>query len=268
MQQGRVYLSLVVTPLQWLVDLPSRVADNLSGVLVTRSTLLNDNERLRSEALDLERQVLLNASLMAENVRLRELVNARKRLEEPVEAAELIGVNPDPFQHEVIINRGFEDGAYNGEPVLDAGGVMGQVISSSHYTSRVMLITDSRAAVPVEVNRNGLRAIALGKGLRHELELQHVPDTADIRQGDLLLTSGLGEEFPRGYPVGHVTEVTRDPGQKFVTVRVKPSARLDKSRHLLLVNHHKAVDLARKQAEKSADAPAQPSSVDESDADS
>ncbi|WP_279387525.1 rod shape-determining protein MreC [Marinobacterium mangrovicola] len=237
MREGRAWMSLVVTPLQWLVDLPSRAADNLSGVLVSRTTLLSDNERLRTEALQLERKVQQNASLMAENIRLRELLDAGQRVDEPVRLVELIGVNPDPFQHEVIINHGSEDSVYDGQPVLDAGGVMGQVVSLSHYTSRVMLITDARAAIPVEVNRNGFRAIALGKGVLGELELEHVPDTADVREGDLLVTSGLGGRFPRGYPVGIVGEVVRDPGQQFVQVRARPSARLDKSRHLLLVGN-------------------------------
>ncbi|WP_084404145.1 rod shape-determining protein MreC [Marinobacterium litorale] len=238
MREGRSYLSLVVTPLQWLVDLPSRAADNLSGVLVSRATLLSENERLRTEALVLERKVQQNASLMAENIRLRELLSARERVQEPVKLAELIGVNPDPFQHEVIINRGSEEGVYAGQPVLDAGGVMGQVVSLSHYTARIMLITDARAAIPVEVNRNGFRAIALGKGVMDELELEHVADTADVRVGDRLVTSGLGGRFPRGYPVAKVTEVVRDPGQQFVQVKAVPTARLDKSRHLLLVEHH------------------------------
>lgn len=240
MREGRAYLSLVITPLQWLVDLPSRLADNLSGVVVSRATLVSDNERLRSEALVLERKVQQNAALIAENIRLRELLGAKARVKEPSQMVELIGVNPDPFQHEVIINRGSEDGVYLGEPVLDAGGIMGQVVSLSHYTARVMLITDTRGAVPVEVNRNGLRAIALGKGVKGEMELEHVPDTADIRVGDLLVASGLGGRFPRGYPVAEVTSVVRDPGRQFVVVKAKPSARLDKSRHLLLVDNRQA----------------------------
>ncbi|GGB83718.1 hypothetical protein GCM10011352_06960 [Marinobacterium zhoushanense] len=237
MKEGRAYLSLLTTPLQWLVDLPARAADNLSSVVVSRATLLSDNERLRSEALLLERKVQQNAALIAENIRLRELLGAAKRIEEPVKLAELIGVNPDPFQHEVIVNSGSEDGVYEGQPALDAGGIMGQVVTLSHYTSRVMLITDARAALPVEVNRNGFRTIALGKGDLRELELEHVADTADIRVGDLLVTSGLAGRFPRGYPVAEVTEVIRDPGRQFVQVKARPAARLDKSRHLLLVDH-------------------------------
>ncbi|WP_268814364.1 rod shape-determining protein MreC [Nitrincola tapanii] len=239
MKDGRVYLSLLITPLQWLVDLPSRGADRLSDVVVDRATLVRDNERLRTESLELQRKAQLMAALTEENRQLRGLLNARERIEAQVTMAELIGINPDPFLHEVIINRGFEEGLYAGQPVLDAGGVMGQIISLTHYTSRVMLVTDARTAIPVEVNRNGFRSIALGRGVLGELELSHVPDTADIQEGDLLLTSGLGGRFPRGYPVAVVSEVIRDPGRPFTLVKATPSARLDRSRHLLVVDYRR-----------------------------
>ncbi|WP_409523285.1 rod shape-determining protein MreC [Nitrincola sp. MINF-07-Sa-05] len=238
MREGRVYLSLLITPLQWMVDLPARAADNLSDVVVDRATLVRDNERLRTESLDLERKVQLMASLERENEQLRDLLNARQRIEADVTMAELIGINPDPFLHEIILSRGTEDGVFEGQPVLDAGGVMGQVLSTAHYTSRVMLITDARTAIPVEVLRNNFRTIAIGRGVPGELEIAHVPDTADIREGDLLLTSGLGGRFPPGYPVAVVTEVLRDPGRPFSLVKASPSARLDRSRHLLLVDYH------------------------------
>ncbi|ULG70853.1 rod shape-determining protein MreC [Marinobacterium sediminicola] len=237
LKEGRAWLSLLVTPLQWVVDIPTRVADSLSDVLVDRASLVRENEALKSEALVLERKVQQMAALAAENIRLRELLGAGERLEPETRLVELIGVNPDPFQHEVILNKGSEDGVFAGQPVLDAGGVMGQVVSLAHYTNRTMLITDARSAIPVEVNRNGFRAIALGKGALDELELEHVPDTADIREGDLLVTSGLGGRFPRGYPVARVKEVIRDPGRPFTLVKAEPTARLDRSRHLLLVDY-------------------------------
>lgn len=250
MKEGRAWLSLLVTPLQWVVDIPSRVADSLSGVVVERASLVRENQSLKAESLVLARKVQQMAALTAENIRLRELLSAGERVDAPTRLAELIGVNPDPFQHEIILNRGSEDRVFIGEPVLDAGGVLGQVVSLAHYTSRVMLITDARSAIPVEVNRNGYRGIALGKGVINELELEHVPDTADIQVHDLLLSSGLGGRFPRGYPVAIVTEVIRDPGRPFTLVKAEPAARLDRSRQLLLVEfepqlpevHSEAVD--------------------------
>lgn len=237
MKDGRMYLTLLVTPLQWLVDIPSRAADSLSDVFVDRASLVRDNEMLRTETLELQRKSLRMDALIEENTQLRELLNARKRLELDVKAVELIGINPDPFLHEVILNRGFEDGLAVGQPVIDAGGIMGQVLSLAHYTSRVMLITDARTAIPVEVNRSGFRTIALGKGLLNEMELSHVPSTADIEEGDLLVTSGLGGRFPRGYPVARVEEIVRDPGRPFLLVKAMPSARLDRSRQLLVIDY-------------------------------
>ncbi|WP_338080808.1 rod shape-determining protein MreC [Amphritea balenae] len=236
MNQTRAYLSLLITPLQWVVDTPAQVADELSDVLVTRTQLVDENRRLRQEALLLKQRVQQVASLTAENLRLRELMDGRKRLEQDVMLTELIGVNPDPFQHQIILNRGSEDNAYVGQAVLDSGGIMGQIVELSHYTSRAMLITDSRHAIPVEVNRNGFRSIALGNGSVNQLELGHVPDTADIREGDLLVSSGLGGRFPRGYPVARIVSVKRDPGQSFALVKAEPTATLNKSRHILLVD--------------------------------
>ncbi|WP_255512533.1 rod shape-determining protein MreC [Pontibacterium sinense] len=236
MRQGRAYISLVLTPVQWLVDLPAELADEVSDVVVDRGLLMKENARLKAEALLLEQKGQQLDSLAEENSRLRSLLNGRIRIPNEVTLVELIGVNPDPFQHQVVVNRGSEDGLFLGQPVLDSGGIMGQIVEMSHYTSRVMLITDARHAIPVELNRTGFRAIALGKGEPDELELQHVSDTIDIQEGDLLVTSGLAGRFPRGYPVAVVTEVTHDPGLSFTKVRAKPSARLDKSRHLLLVD--------------------------------
>lgn len=239
MRQGRAYVALILTPVQWLVDLPAELADEVSDVVVDRGLLMKENARLKADALLLEQKGQQLASMSEENKRLRALLNGRQRIPDEVTLVELIGVNPDPFQHQVVIDQGSEDGIYLGQPILDAGGVMGQVVEMSHYTSRIMLITDTRHAIPVELNRTGFRAIALGKGEPDELELQHVSDTTDIQEGDLLVTSGLGGRFPRGYPVAVVTEVIHDPGLAFSKVRAKPSARLDKSRHLLLVDRPK-----------------------------
>jgi rod shape-determining protein MreC len=122
-----------------------------------------------------------------------------------------------------------------GQPVLDARGLMGQVVELMPYTSRVLLLTDTTHSIPVQVNRNGLRAIASGTGNPERLELRHVADTADIKEGDLLVSSGLGQRFPAGYPVATVKEVIHDSGQPFAIVRAVPTAALNRSRYLLLV---------------------------------
>lgn len=235
-RDSRAYLSLLLTPLQWIVDVPSRVAGEVSELVVDRRLLIKENTYLKAEALQLELKTQQNAALIQENDRLRALLKGAGRVQYDVGLVELIGVNPDPFQHQVIINQGSEQNVRLGQPVLDAGGIMGQVTELAHYTSRVMLITDARHALPVEINRNGFRSIALGKGQLDELELDYVPDTADVQVGDLVVTSGLAGRFPRGYPVAEIREVIRDPGQPFTKVIITPTALLDKSRHLLLVD--------------------------------
>ena len=149
--------------------------------------------------------------------------------------ADVIGVTPDPLSHEIILNMGESDGLKEGQAVLDARGLMGQIVHTSAHTARAILISDNSHAVPVEVNRNGLRAIALGTGERDRMELAHVPDTADIEVGDLLVSSGLGGRFPQGYPVARISSIKHDPGEPFARVQARPLARLDSSSLVLVV---------------------------------
>nr|WP_093308616.1 rod shape-determining protein MreC [Allopseudospirillum japonicum] len=235
MAQVRSTLTIVVTPLQWSADLPGRLWGWGVDLLSHRNALLEENETLKSQVLLLSKRVERMAALAAENVRLRELLHAVAVDEENFITAELIGLDADPFTHQVVINRGREDGVYVGQPVIDATGLMGQVISVAAYTSRVLLVADASHAVPVQINRNGLRLIALGTGAIDELRLAHVPDTADIEENDLLVTSGLGGRFPVGYPVAQVTHIQHDPGQPFAIVSARPLAQLDRSRYLLLL---------------------------------
>lgn len=228
-------VSVVAAPFYWITDLPVRFYHWVDESWRSRQTLLSDNEQLRAEALLLKAKVQKLAALEAENVRLRELLNSSDLLDDSVLVAELIGVSPDPLHHEIIINKGIDDGVYVGQPVIDALGLMGQVIEVGPLQSRVLLITDATHALPVQINRNGVRSVAEGVGLYHELELQHLAATTDIKVGDLLVSSGLGHRFPAGYPVAVVSEVIIDPGQPFATVKAKPSAALDRSRHVLLV---------------------------------
>jgi rod shape-determining protein MreC len=133
------------------------------------------------------------------------------------------------------VNKGSKAGIYVGQPVIDANGLFGQVVEVGLYSCRVLLITDSTHALPVQVNRNGVRSVAEGIGLMHELELRHVAATTDIVEGDVLVSSGLGGRFPSGYPVATVTSVVHNPGQSFSTVKAMPLAQLNRSRHVLLV---------------------------------
>lgn len=231
----REKLAQIVTPFYQITDVPTRVNDWRKDTFVSHADLKIENETLKTELLIHQRKLQQLASLAAENVRLRQLLNASEMLQDTVLIAELIGVSPNPLSHKVIINRGTADGAFKGQPVLDAFGLMGQVIEVGETASTVLLISDSTHGIPVQVNRNGVRAIAEGTGDLNSLSLRHVSANTDIRAGDLLVSSGLGERFPVGYPVAEVQQVVRDPGKAFLTVIAKPMARLDRSRHLLLV---------------------------------
>jgi rod shape-determining protein MreC len=235
MAATRATLSAAVFPFYWVSDLPSRLGNWGKQNLVSRSSLLQENERLSAEALLLETRVQQMAALRAENERLRALLNSSALMQDDVLVAELIGISPDPARHLVILNKGSSDGVFIGQPLVDAEGLMGQVIEVAANSSRVLLVTDATHAIPVQVNRNGVRAIAEGVGLLDSLELRHVASTEDIEVGDLLVSSGLGGRFPVGYPVAVVTEVLRDPGQTFARVKAAPSAALNRSRHVLLV---------------------------------
>ena len=235
LQELRAGLTLVAAPFYFAADIPRRFSDWTDQTFASRARLIRDNESLRAEALLLKAKVQTLAALEAENLRLRELLNSSAILDETVLVAELISVNPDPARHQVVINKGSDDGVFPGQPVIDAEGLTGQVIEVGPSLSRVLLITDITHAIPVQVNRNGVRSIAEGTGRTDELELRHVPATMDIEVGDLLVSSGLGQRFPVGYPVGVVTQVTNDPGKEFAVVKARPSAQLNRSRYLLLV---------------------------------
>jgi rod shape-determining protein MreC len=231
----RAGLSVLVTPIILIADVPERTLKGVSEVVASRDDLQKDNRHLREEVLMLHAKTEKMAALTAENNRLRGLLGSAEKVEDNVLVAELIGVDPDPDRHIVIIDKGSSEGVFVSQPLLDAEGLMGQVIEAGPITSRVLLISDRLHSVPVQVVRSNLRLIARGTGIITELELRHVQDTADIVEGDLLVSSGLGGRFPVGYPVGVVSKIRHDPGKPFAVVRATPTARLDRTRHALLV---------------------------------
>lgn len=224
-----------LAPVHWLGSAPGRLSDWVASLFTTRDDLIEQNEALNARLLILERRALKYAALASENNELRRLMNSSEVLDDHVIVGEVVAVSPDPFSHEIVINKGSRDGVEVGQAILDANGLMGQVQQTSGFTSRVLLVSDSSHAVPVEVVRNGLRAVLLGNGDPDVLELVHVPDTADIREGDLLVSSGLGGRFPRGYPVAEVKQITKEPGEPFVQIRASPRAELNRSRLVLVV---------------------------------
>ena len=173
--------------------------------------------------------------LERENLRLRELLGSSFRLPERVQVAEVLRVDSALLSQHVVINKGERDAVFEGQSVLDSSGVMGQVMTVSQFSSRVILVTDPSHGTPVQVNRNGLRSVARGRGLNELLQLEYLPHNSGIRVGDLLVTSGLGGRFPSGYPVGTVISVKESPGKNFSEVTVEPTARIATSREVLLV---------------------------------
>ena len=233
--ESRAAMTVAVTPVVVIADLPNRSARGLTEMLSSRDDLRRRITELESELTLFKVKTEKMAALTAENNRLRDLLGSAAKLQDNVLVAELIGVNPDPEEQEVVIDKGLVDDVFVGQPVLDSRGLMGQVIEVSRYTSRVLLISDQEHSVPVQVLRSNLRLIAQGTGIDQKLELQHVNSTADIRVGDQILSSGLGNRFPVGYPVGVVDEVVFEPGKPFAEVTASPTAQLDRSRHVLLV---------------------------------
>ncbi len=175
------------------------------------------------------------AEMSAENLQLKTLLNGAELVKNSVLVAELVGISPDPFHHVITINRGASDNIIEGLAVIDGEGLMGQVVEVFDNHSRVLLITDSRHALPVYNLRNNVRGIIEGSGDYQRLRLRHVSPTQDIQVGDVLLSSGLGQRFPSGYPVGTVSAIDKDPGQAFIEVSLSPAAKVDRSLRLLVV---------------------------------
>lgn len=228
-------ISTLVYPLQYAAGLAADLPRKVSAMTVSRQALLDENEKLRDEQLRMHSRLQRIATLEDENRRLRSLLESSVEFYERVLVAELVGVELEPFRQQVIINKGLTHGVFNGQPVVDSGGIMGQIIHVSPFSSTVLLITDPTHSIPVLVNRNGLRSVAAGLGQDNVVSLEHVPVNADIKEGDLIVSSGLGRKFPKGYPVGAVSSVTRVPGELFSSILISPSAKFGETREALLL---------------------------------
>jgi len=231
----RQAFSLIVYPIQVGVDLPFAGWRLVSRAVTDQSALLEENSQLRSERLAVDVRLQRLAALEAENDRLRAMLDSSARVSDRVLVVEILAVDLDPYRQRFTINRGLNDGVYIGQALLDAEGVVGQIVRVELMTSEVVLISDADHALPVAINRNGLRTIVVGTGDSSRLRLPYLTNSADIEPGDLLMSSGLGGIFPSGYPVGRVLEVHRRPGQSFAEVIAEPAAQLDRDREVLLV---------------------------------
>lgn len=228
-------LSAAVYPLRVVASLPYRIGHTLSTDLASRRRLLARNAVLERQALEMGARLQQLTTLEHDNAHLRALMDAAATTRGKVRVSEIMSVDLDPFRQQIVIDKGDTDGAYLGQPLLGAHGIMGQITHVGPFSSVAILITDPNTAIPVEISRNGLRTIAVGTGSSDRLDLPYLPNNADVRQGDVLVTSGLAGRFPHGYPVAVVTSVVQKPGEPFADIDARPAAELGRSHEVLLL---------------------------------
>lgn len=234
-QSSRVYMNSLMSPLQYFANLPSVLLDVSSQRLTSRAELVEENQRLTNQVLLMSERLQRFDVLQAENDKLRKLLQAPVKTPTKKMVAELMAVDNSPFSQQIVINKGALEDVYLSQSVLDDKGIVGQVMEVGSTNSRVVLITDVTHAIPVRSARNDIRFIASGTGSIDALTLEHVPHSVDIEEGDVLVSSGLGNVFPEGYPVAVVTRVVRDESRPFASVSARPLARLDRLKYLLLL---------------------------------
>lgn len=230
----RESLSWALSPLLWIAAVPQHIAD-AADYLDSRERLMRENAQLRDKQFQLEAKLQKYEALEAENHRIRELLASAKALQENVLIAEIIAASQDPYRHQITLNKGARDRVYRGQALVDASGVLGQIVQVNPSTAVALLITDPDHGIPVEINRTGLQTIALGVGDGQALRLPFLPGNADIQKGDLLVSSALGGRFPAGYPVAQVYEIKHTPGEHFREALAYPTAKLNQGRQALLV---------------------------------
>ena len=228
-------IAIAIYPLQSAVEIPSRLTDWFDLRIKSKEILIKENQNLLSQQKINSSILQRHESLEQENERLKQILNAASNLDNKVEITRIISVNVNPYRHTIVIDKGERDGVYEGQILLGADGVIGQILHTNFLTSEAILISDSDHALPVEINRNGLRTIVLGNGSYTKLDVPYIPNNADIEIGDLLVTSGLGGKFPSGYPVAKVDFIESDLSEQFYKVSAKPIAYLNQVREVMLL---------------------------------
>ena len=231
----RPNLAALVLPIQKMVDEPIQFFNWLEMSVLTQQEVLGENARFQAKQLLLEAKLQKLWAVERENQQLRELLTSSSHIAGKMLVAQLLAVDNDPLSQSVTLNRGSRDGVFIGQPLLDAYGVMGQIISVTPFTSQAMLINDIRSAVPVQDSRNDLRSVVVGMGYADQLSLLNISVTSNIAIGDTLVTSGFGGRFPFGYPVGKIVSIQNNAGGRFAVVQVNSAAHLDRSRQVVLL---------------------------------
>ena len=232
----RTWLALAAYPMQRAATAPMDLLSAIGGFFSTQTYLVQENERLREKALAYARDAQRYESAQAEATQLRRLIGAMDKLEVRATPAEVMYHGRDPYSHRLFIDRGAQHGVRPGSPVTDESGVIGQVTRVHALMSEVTLVTDRDQAVPVQVVRNGLRAVAFGGGASGMLELRFMAANADIQANDRLVTSGIDGTYPAGLPVASVVRIERDAENAFARVVCRPAAGVDRGRFVLVVS--------------------------------
>lgn len=235
LEQVRGWLSLLNEPLYRVASSPAVAAAALRDALVGRQNLTAQRDVLRSELLLAQAQLGRLDAVQRENGRLRHLMGGTRGLQLQVQLASLADIDLDPFRHRIVLDRGGRAGVRTGLAIIDGSGLVGQVTQVTPLRANAILISDPSHAVPVQVQRSGLRTIAFGTGELDRLVIPNIPQSADIRVGDLLITSGMGGGFPAGLLVAHITRLQPDETRLFGLAEARPVAALDRSGEVLLV---------------------------------
>ncbi|WP_448476751.1 rod shape-determining protein MreC [Pseudoxanthomonas mexicana] len=235
LSQVRAQANVVAQPLWWLAGLPGRLTTRVQDDAATRTGLIEENRRLRNEMLVANARLARLQTAAADNAQLRALLGVKTARGLDVQLAPILDIDLAPGRQRLVLDAGSRAGATIGQAVIDAGGLMGQIIETTPAHATVLLLTDPDHAVPVVVARNGVRLIVYGRGRSDLLELADVPLNSGVQVGDMLVTSGLGGRFPAGFPVGKVAALRPDDSHAFLVGDVTPAARLDRGRDVLLL---------------------------------
>jgi rod shape-determining protein MreC len=237
----RALLSAAIEPVYRVAALPARLGQDARLALADRNELAERNAELGRRLMLAEATLNRYAAVEEQNQRLKRLLEVQQSLGLGAQLARLIEVDPGPFHRRIVLNVGSADNVAVGQAVIDAGGVMGQIVETLPHTSTVMLITNPTQAIPVAIERTGLRTIARGGSSADTLELPTIPISADVKAGDRIITSGLGGVYPAGFPVGEIRTISTDASGLFAAAVATPSASLDRSGEVLVL--HEIPDL-------------------------
>ncbi len=235
LEKIRAGLNALAYPIQLIAAAPAYVGSGIADFFTTRGTLRNDNEKLLAERQMLLAKLQQFVAMEEENSRLRRMLGSAAQVADKALAAELVEVSSEPFTRKIVVAKGSQDGVYVGQSVIDAHGIMGQVTQVAGRVSRVTLITDAGHAIPVLDNRSGLRMLVFGTGNPDSLKVPYLTASADVKEGDLLVSSGMGGTFPPGYPVAQVMKIVNDPNEAFLAISAKPAAQLNHGKQVLLI---------------------------------